>query len=59
MTGEDDPHQKAMLQLLGVFAALEAEMTRARFKEGIRTRMDNEETITAPPRLASRKKMDI
>jgi DNA invertase Pin-like site-specific DNA recombinase len=32
-----------MLQLLGVFAELGAEMTRQRVKEGIRTRINEEE----------------
>lgn len=38
-----DPYQTALLQLLGVFAELEASMTRKRVKEGIAARMDNEE----------------
>ena len=40
---EDDPYQRAMFQLLGVFAELEANMAQQRTKEGIRTRMANEE----------------
>jgi len=55
MTGEDDPYQKAMLQLLGVFAELEAEMTRERVKEGIRTRMNNEEYHHGPAPLGFEK----
>lgn len=55
MTGEDDPYQKAMLQLLGVFAELEAEMTRQRVKEGIRTRMDNEKYHHGPAPLGFEK----
>ncbi|MFC7074684.1 recombinase family protein [Halovenus rubra] len=55
MTGEDDPYQKAMLQLLGVFAELEAEMTRQRVKEGIRTRMENEDYHHGPAPLGFEK----
>jgi DNA invertase Pin-like site-specific DNA recombinase len=55
MTGEDDPYQKAMLQLLGVFAELEAEMTRQRVKEGIRTRMNEEEYHHGPAPLGFEK----
>jgi DNA invertase Pin-like site-specific DNA recombinase len=33
----DDPYSKAMFQLLGVFAELEAEMTRQRIKDSIQT----------------------
>jgi DNA invertase Pin-like site-specific DNA recombinase len=55
MTGEDDPYQKAMLQLLGVFAELEAEMTRERVKEGIRTGMNNEEYHHGPAPLGFEK----
>jgi len=55
MTGDDDPYQKAMLQLLGVFAELEAEMTRQRVKEGIQTRMENEEYHHGPAPLGFEK----
>lgn len=55
MTQEDDPYQKAMLQLLGVFAELEAEMTRQRVKEGIRTRMQNDEYHHGPAPLGFQK----
>lgn len=55
MTGEDDPYQKAMLQLLGVFAELEAEMTQQRVKEGIRVRMENEEYHHGPAPLGFEK----
>lgn len=55
MTGEDDPYQKAMLQLLGVFAELEAEMTRQRVKEGIRTRMENDDYHHGPAPLGFEK----
>lgn len=55
MTGDDDPYQKAMLQLLGVFAELEAEMTRQRVKEGIKTRMENDEYHHGPAPLGFQK----
>lgn len=55
MTGEDDPYQKAMLQLLGVFAELEAEMTQQRVKEGIRIRMENDEYHHGPAPLGFKK----
>lgn len=41
--GDDDPYQTALFRLLGVFAQLEAELAQQRTKEGIRTRMQNEE----------------
>ena len=37
----DDPYSKAMFQLLGVFAELEAEMTRQRIKDSIQTLQEN------------------
>jgi DNA invertase Pin-like site-specific DNA recombinase len=49
--GEEDPYQRAMLQMLGVFAELEAEMTRQRVKEGIRTRMQNDDYHHGPAPL--------
>lgn len=50
-TDETDPYQRAMFQLLGVFAELEAEMTRRRVKEGIQTRMENEDYHHGPAPL--------
>ncbi len=38
----NDPMQRAMLQLLGVFAELEAKMTRQRIKEGIAAKQEAE-----------------
>lgn len=55
MTGDDDPYQRAMLQLLGVFAELEAEMTRQRVREGIKTRMENDEYHHGPAPLGFKK----
>lgn len=37
----DDPYSRAMFQLLGVFAELEAEMTRHRIKDSIQTLQEN------------------
>lgn len=56
LTGEDDdPYQKALMQMLGVFAELEAEMTRQRVREGIRTRMENEDYHHGPAPLGFEK----
>jgi DNA invertase Pin-like site-specific DNA recombinase len=49
--GEEDPYQRAMLQQLAVFAELEAKMAQQRVKEGIQTRMDNEEYHHGPAPL--------
>jgi len=55
ISGEEDPYQKAMLQLLGVFAELEAEMIRQRVREGIQTRMNNEDYHHGPAPLGFQK----
>ncbi len=55
ISGEEDPYQKAMLQLLGVFAELEAEMIRQRVREGIQTRMNNDEYHHGPAPLGFEK----
>lgn len=52
---DDDPYQRAMLQLLGVFAELEANMAQKRTKEGIRSRMQNEEYHHGPAPLGFEK----
>jgi len=49
--GENDPYQRAMFQLLGVFAELEAEMTKRRIQEGIQTRMENDDYHHGPAPL--------
>lgn len=41
--GESDPYQTALFQLLGVFAELEAAMTRQRTREGIAARQESDE----------------
>jgi DNA invertase Pin-like site-specific DNA recombinase len=38
---EEDPYQNALLQLLGVFSELEAELTKSRVKEGIQARQNS------------------
>lgn len=53
--GEDDPYQRAMLQMLGVFAELEAEMTQKRVREGIQTRMSEEDYHHGPAPLGFEK----
>jgi DNA invertase Pin-like site-specific DNA recombinase len=53
--GDEDPYQRAMLQILGVFAELEAKMAQARTREGIRTRMENEEYHHGPAPLGFNK----
>jgi DNA invertase Pin-like site-specific DNA recombinase len=52
---ENDPYQRAMLQMLSVFAELEAEMAQARTREGLRTRMQNEEYHHGPAPLGFEK----
>ncbi|RYJ13583.1 recombinase family protein [Halogeometricum borinquense] len=48
---DDDPYQRAMFQLLGVFAELEARMAQQRTKEGIAVRQQNEEYHHGPAPL--------
>lgn len=55
MTGDDDPYQRALLQLLGVFAELEAEMTRQRVREGIAARERDEDYHHGPAPLGFEK----
>lgn len=52
---ERDPFQRAMFRLLGVFAELEADLAQQRTKEGIRTRMANEEYHHGPAPLGFEK----
>jgi len=47
--GETDPMQKAFLQLMGVFAEMEASMTRERIKSGIRQAKAEGKNIGRPP----------
>jgi len=52
---DTDPYQRAMLQMLSVFAELEAEMAQARTREGLRTRMANDEYHHGPAPLGFEK----
>lgn len=52
---DDDPYQRAMFQLLGVFAELEANMAQARTREGIAVRQANEEYHHGPAPLGFNK----
>lgn len=52
---DSDPYQRAMLQMLSVFAELEAEMAQARTREGLRTRMSNDDYHHGPAPLGFEK----
>jgi len=51
----DDPYQRAMFQLLGVFAELEAEMAQRRTREGIAVRQKDDEYHHGPAPLGFEK----
>lgn len=53
--GEDDPFQRALFQLLGVFAELEANMAQQRTREGIAARQQNDEYHHGPAPLGFEK----
>ena len=53
--GEDDPFQRAMFRLLGVFAELEADLAQQRTREGLATRLSNEEYHHGPAPLGFKK----
>lgn len=46
---DDDPMQRAMFRLMGVFAELEADLAQQRTKEGLAARMQNEDYHHGPP----------
>lgn len=48
---EEDPYQRALFQLLGVFAELEANIKRQNIREGIAARRDSEEYRHGPAPL--------
>ncbi|RYJ08274.1 recombinase family protein [Halogeometricum borinquense] len=52
---DDDPYQRAMFQLLGVFSELEARMAQQRTKEGIAVRQRNEDYHHGPAPLGFEK----
>lgn len=49
--GETDPYQRALFQLLGVFAELEAEIKRQNVREGIAARLESEDYQHGPAPL--------
>jgi len=51
MTGDEDPYQKALFQLLGVFAELEANIRRRNVREGIAARKESEDYHHGPAPL--------
>lgn len=52
---DEDPFQRAMLRLLGVFAELEADLARARTREGLAARMEDDEYHHGPAPLGFEK----
>lgn len=52
---DDDPFQRALFQLLGVFAELEANMAQQRTREGLATRQANDEYHHGPAPLGFQK----
>ncbi|NEU56740.1 recombinase family protein [Halorussus sp. MSC15.2] len=53
--GDDDPFQRALFQLLGVFAELEANMAQQRTKEGIAARQAKDDYHHGPAPLGFEK----
>lgn len=53
--GETDPYQRALFQLLGVFAELEAEIKRQNIREGIAARQATDEYKHGPAPLGYEK----
>jgi DNA invertase Pin-like site-specific DNA recombinase len=54
--GDTDPYQRAMFQLLGVFAELEAEIKRSNIREGLAARRSNEDYHHGPAPLGFAKR---
>jgi DNA invertase Pin-like site-specific DNA recombinase len=52
---DSDPYQKAMLQLMGVFAELEAEITQQRVRDGIAARQESDDYHHGRPPLGFNK----
>lgn len=52
---QSDPYEKALFQMLGVFAELEAEMAQQRAREGIATRQANPDYYHGPAPLGFEK----
>jgi DNA invertase Pin-like site-specific DNA recombinase len=53
--GDTDPYQKALFQLLGVFAELEANIKRQNIREGIAARQESDEYRHGPAPLGFEK----
>lgn len=53
--GETDPYQRALFQLLGVFAELEAEIKRQNIREGISARQESDDYQHGPAPLGFEK----
>jgi DNA invertase Pin-like site-specific DNA recombinase len=53
--GETDPYQRALFQLLGVFAELEAEIKRTNIREGIAARQESDDYRHGPAPLGFEK----
>jgi len=53
--GEEDPYQRALFQMLGVFAELEAKIKRKNIAEGIAARQDSDEYHHGPAPLGFEK----
>jgi DNA invertase Pin-like site-specific DNA recombinase len=53
---EDDPYQRALFQLLGVFAELEARIKRQNIREGIAARQESDEYRHGPAPLGFAKR---
>lgn len=54
--GETDPYQRALFQLLGVFAELEAEIKRQNIREGIAARQESDDYQHGPAPLGFEKR---
>lgn len=52
---DEDPYQTAMMQILGIFAEMEAKMTRQRVKQGIAARQQSEDYHHGRPPLGFNK----
>jgi DNA invertase Pin-like site-specific DNA recombinase len=53
---EEDPYQRALFQLLGVFAELEANIKRQNIREGIQARQESDEYRHGPAPLGFEKR---
>lgn len=54
-SGDDDPYQTALFQVLGVFAELQATLAQQRTREGIAARMETDEYRHGPAPLGFEK----